>query len=82
MESVNSISVFFRKGAKNTRLQVKPKVVNITSYDESLQEPMTRSLQLPYWAYVTAFLQTDLFLDYLFRKKQRQFRFGDPMASA
>ena len=82
MESVNSISVFFRKGAKNTRLQVKPKAVNITSYDESLQEPMTRSLQLPYWAYVTAFLQTDLFLDYLFRKKQRQFRFGDPMASA
>ena len=47
------------------------------------QEPMTRSLQLPYWAYVvTAFLQTNLFLDYLFRKKQRQFRFGDPMTSA
>ena len=46
------------------------------------QEPMTRSLQLPYWAYVTAFLQTDLFLDYLFRKKQRQFRLVDPMTSA
>ena len=45
------------------------------------QEPMTRSLQLPYWANVTAFLQTDLFLDYLCRKKQRQFRFGDPMTS-
>ena len=29
----------------------------------------------------TALLQTDLFLDYLFRKKQRQFRFGDPMTS-
>ena len=43
---------------------------------------MTRSLQLPYWAYVTAFLQTDLFLDYLFRKKQSQFRYGDPMTSA
>ena len=34
------------------------------------QEPMTRSRQLPYWAYVTAFLQTDLFLDYIFRKKK------------
>ena len=45
------------------------------------QEPMTRSLQLPYWANVTAFLQTDLFLDYLCRKKQRQFRFADPMTS-
>ena len=43
---------------------------------------MTRSLQLLYWAYVTAFLQTDLFLDYLFPKKQRQFRFCDPMTSA
>ena len=30
------------------------------------QEPMSRSLQLPYEAYVTAFLQTDLFLVYLF----------------
>ena len=27
---------------------------------------MTRSVQLPYQAYVTAFLQTGLFLDYLF----------------
>ena len=26
------------------------------------QEPMSRSLQLPYQAYVTALLQTDLFL--------------------
>ena len=30
------------------------------------QEPMSRSLQLPYEAYVTAFLQTDLFLVHLF----------------
>ena len=33
---------------------------------------------------ITAFLQTELFLDYLFRKKkqqQRQFRFGDHMTS-
>ena len=30
------------------------------------QEPMSRSVQLPYKAYVTAFLQTDLFLVYLF----------------
>ena len=30
------------------------------------QEPMSRSLQLPYKAYITAFLQTDLFLEYLF----------------
>ena len=30
------------------------------------QEPMSRSLQLPYLAYVTAFLQTDLFLVHLF----------------
>ena len=43
---------------------------------------MNRSLQLPYWAYVTAFLQTDLFLDYLFPKKKGHFRFGDPMMSA
>ena len=35
------------------------------------QEPTTRSLQLPYWAYVSAFLQTDLFLDYLFGKKTK-----------
>ena len=35
------------------------------------QEPMTRSKQLPYWAYVTAFLLTDLFLDYLFRKQKK-----------
>ena len=32
---------------------------------------MTRSRQLPYWAYVTAFLQTDLFLDYIFREKKK-----------
>ena len=31
-----------------------------------LQEPITWSLQLPYWAYVTAFSQNGLFLDYLF----------------
>jgi len=30
------------------------------------QEPMSRTLQLPYLAYVTAFLQTDLFLEYVF----------------
>ena len=42
-----------------------------TGTHEPNQEPMTRSLQLPYWAYVTAFLQTDLFLDYLFRKKTK-----------
>ena len=33
---------------------------------------MTRSAQLPYLAYVTAFLQTE---------KERQFRFGDAMTS-
>ena len=31
----------------------------------SKQEPMSRSMQLPYLAYVTAFLQTYLFLVYL-----------------
>ena len=31
-----------------------------------IQEPMSRSLQIPYEAYVTAFLQTDLFLVHLF----------------
>ena len=30
------------------------------------QEPITWSVQLPYWAYVTAFSQNGLFLDYLF----------------
>ena len=30
------------------------------------QEPMSRNMQLPYKAYVTAFLQTDLFLEFLF----------------
>ena len=34
------------------------------------QESMTRSKQLPYSAYVMAFLQTDLFLDYLFLKNK------------
>lgn len=34
----------------------------------SKQEPITRSLQLPYKAYVTAFLQTGLFLDFYSRK--------------
>ena len=29
------------------------------------QEPIARSEQLPYYAYVTAFLQTGLFLDSL-----------------
>ena len=32
------------------------------------QEPITRSLQLPYWAYVTAFLQTGLFLAFFPRE--------------
>ena len=32
----------------------------------SVQEPMSRSMQLPREAYVMAFLQTDLFLVYLF----------------
>ena len=30
------------------------------------QEPMSRSMQLPHEAFVTALLQTDLFLGYLF----------------
>ena len=30
------------------------------------QEPITGSVKLPYWTYVTAFLQNGLFLDYLF----------------
>ena len=33
------------------------------------QELISWSMQLPYWAYVTAFLQTDLFLVYLFFSK-------------
>ena len=44
--------------------------------ERSGQEPMTWSLQLPNWAYITAFLQTDLFLDYLFGKKKLKGRFG------
>jgi len=34
--------------------------------DITYQEPMSRSLQLPHQAYVTAFLQTDLFVVHLF----------------
>ena len=33
------------------------------------QEPITRSVQLPYCAYVTAFSQTGLFLDTIFPGK-------------
>lgn len=32
-------------------------------------EPMSRNMQLPYYAYVRAFLQIDLFLAYLFFSK-------------
>ena len=32
-------------------------------FNRPKQEPITRTEQLPYWAYVTAFLQTSLFLD-------------------
>ena len=35
----------------------------------SRQEPISWSMQLPYWAYVTAFLQTELFLAYLLFSK-------------
>ena len=35
------------------------------------QEPMSRSLQLPYEAYVTAFLQTDLFLVHFFFSERK-----------
>ena len=35
-----------------------------------LQEPITWSVQLPQWAYVTAFSQNDLFLDYLFAENR------------
>ena len=31
-----------------------------------MQQAITWSVQLPYWAYVTAFSQNGLFLDYLF----------------
>ena len=32
------------------------------------QEPITTSVQLPYWSYVTAFLQTGLFLGFFIRE--------------
>ena len=35
-----------------------------------LQEPITWSVQLPHWAYVTAFSRNDLFLDYLFAENR------------
>ena len=40
--------------------------ISVLSLFNRLQEPMSRSMQLPYSAYVTAFLQTDLRLVYLF----------------
>ena len=42
---------------------------------------MTRSMQLPYHAYVTAFLQTDLFLTNFSFVKERQFRSSDAVTS-
>ena len=59
---------FYRHGKKKKKKTKKKKKKKTNKLN---QEPMTRSLQLPYWAYVTAFLQTDLFLDYLFRKKTK-----------
>ena len=38
----------------------------LKEWNDIAQEPMSRSLQLPYLAYVTAFLQTELFLVHLF----------------
>ena len=43
-----------------------PQLAASATDSPSRQEPMSRSLQLPYEAYVTAFLQTDLFLVHLF----------------
>ena len=45
------------------------------------QEPISKSLQLPYKAYVTAFLQTDLFFAHLFFWEKRQFRSSDAVTS-
>ena len=42
---------------------------------------MTRGMQLPYYAYVTAFLQTDLFLVTFSFVKERQFRSSDAVTS-
>ena len=36
-----------------------------------LQGPMSRRIQLPYQAYVTVFLQTDLFSVYLFFRERK-----------
>ena len=40
--------------------------VDIDNQRWKYQEPITGSVKLPYWTYVTAFLQNGLFLDYLF----------------
>ena len=53
----------------------------VENYDWK-QESMTRSEQLPHEPYVIAFLETDIFLEYLFRKKQRQFRLDEAMTSS
>ena len=42
---------------------------------------MSRNMQLPYYDYVTAFLQTDLFLVYLFFCERRQFRSSDAVTT-
>ena len=76
---MNSNSVSFPAGKKEKRkwksnsvflLQRKTKMKFEFHFPIQLQEPITWSVQLPHWAYVTAFSRNDLFLDYLFAENR------------
>ena len=61
---IPSYFVYFNKKTFAMRLNTRNKVCILVGKDRS--QPMSRRTQLPYQAYVTAFLQTDLFSKYLF----------------
>ena len=74
-----------RKVTVSTKIKIEKKLVRLNVIHVSVakdgcfffhhliepeQEPITWSVQLPYWTYVTAFSQNDLILNYLFAENR------------
>ena len=59
--SKSGAAEYLRGSSVNYLLQGRPKELYAKnlSYVKVEQEPMSRSMQLPYWAHVTAFLHID-----------------------
>ena len=60
---VDSENMYFRV-MDNWRTRCSKTSKDVVPGEWNTQEPITRSVQLPYWASVTAFLQTSLFLEW------------------